>query len=385
MDARLKSLGAQGLRRSLPPSQAGVPSEWVTNCHDFASNDYLGLAEQNPDVSRETPIGSGASRLVTTTSNAAACLEAELAQHVQHESALLFTSGYAANVGTLGAIIDSETHVFSAESNHASLIDGIRLAKKKRLSRYPEHELNVLDRLLTQSSASQKLVVTEAVFSMDGSVTRLEELSELVQKHGAWLMVDEAHSYGLYGADGAGLCAQFHVRPEILIGTLGKALGSQGAFVAADTVAVDYISQRARSFVFSTGVSPLLAEATQAQLRRCKSADAARQNAFNAASLLREKLTPLAETHGLRLLFGDSLITSLVLNSPARTMNVARELKANGFLVGAIRPPTVPAGSSRLRIVSRAVHHPSTIEELASALERALSKTAGETLPKGFT
>lgn len=381
IENRLKELERQKLRRYLStPSEVDASA----NCEDFASNDYLGLGKAALHVSRETPIGSGASRLVTSNSSNAAHLEQAFAKHTGREAALLFTSGYAANVGTLSAILDEQIQVFSAEENHASLIDGIRLGKNHGVTRYPAHDLQTLARLLRESNVAKRLIVTEAVFSMDGSVINIGALTELARAHGAWLMIDEAHSYGLYGNQGAGLCAQVGAKPEILIAPLGKALGSQGAFVAGNASTIDYLSQRARSFVFSTGVSPLLAEASLLQLERCQRADDLRNAAFESASVLRQSISPIAKHHALELRFGDSLITSIILRCPSTTISVGHFLRQRGYLVGAIRPPTVERGTSRLRLVSRAQHTQAVIENFAIVLSEALSRHL-ETTPNTST
>jgi 8-amino-7-oxononanoate synthase len=333
---------------------------------DASSSDYLGLALG--DVSRETPPGAGASRLVQGTRPEHEALERELADWVGQESALLFTSAYAANVGAIAALGGDESIVISDELNHASIIDGCRLARGEVLVT-PHLDLAAVDGALSAArSTPARWVVCESYFSMDGDGPNLPALRALCDRHRAFLVVDEAHALGVFGPAGAGRCAERGVRPDVLIGGLGKAVGSQGGFVAGSAALRTFLWNRARTFVFSTAPSPLLCVDTLRQVRAARAADRQREGLLANAAALRAKLTE----RGLSIAPGSfGPIIALVLGEPERALRVAAALRARRILAQPIRPPTVPEGTARLRLTVSAAQSPADIERLADALAEA--------------
>jgi 8-amino-7-oxononanoate synthase len=335
---------------------------------DASSNDYLGLALG--DVSRETLPGAGASRLVQGTRPEHEALEHELADWVGQESALLFTSAYAANVGAIAALGGDESIVISDELNHASIIDGCRLARGEVLVT-PHLDLTAVDGALSAArSTPVRWVVCESYFSMDGDSPNLPALRALCDRHRAFLVVDEAHALGVFGPAGAGRCAELGVRPDVLIGGLGKAVGSQGGFVAGSAALRAFLWNRARTFIFSTGASPLLCADTLRQVRAARAADLERQRLLANAAALRAKLTE----RGLNIVPGSfGPIVAVVLGESERALRVAAALRARRILVQAIRPPTVADGTARLRLTVTAAQSPADLERLVDALAEAAS------------
>lgn len=340
---------------------------------DLTSNDYLGLGRTA--VSRETldtclhvPPGGRASRLIFGTHPAHTALERELAAWVGLPSALLFSAGYAANVGTLAALAGPGDTIFSDALNHASIIDGCRLSRA-HVQIYHHCDLDDLDaQLRTASEQGHRWVVTETYFSMDADTPDLERISAICRVHRASLIVDEAHALGVFGPYGSGLCQDSGVRPDALIGTLGKAVGAQGAFVAGSAALRTYLWNRARSFVFSTAPSPFLATLTAAQVRRARAADAQRARLHAACHRVRgaldragAQLTP--NSHGP--------ILPLILGTNAAALDAARTLSRVGIRARAIRPPTVPPGTARLRVTLDATLADPELDRLVQALLQA--------------
>ncbi|KYF62025.1 8-amino-7-oxononanoate synthase [Sorangium cellulosum] len=340
----LSELNRAGLLRT--PPVAGVPAGMLVLC----SNDYLGYAGL-PLSSADDASGAGASRLVSGTHEAHLVAEREVAAWLGTEAALLFSSGYAANVGTLAALARPGDVIVSDALNHASIIDGCRLSRAA-VEVVRHGDLSSVEVALTRAGgARRRWVVTESLFSMDGDTPDLRGLRELCDRHDAALIVDEAHALGVFGPSGAGLCAEAGVRPDVLVGTLGKSLGLHGAFVAGSSTLRTYLWNRARSFVFSTGISPMVALATVDRVRRAAADDAGRARLATVTDRLRSGLREL----GARLLPGSSgPILPWVLESPSVAVEMSQRLARQGILVQAIRPPTVPAGTSRLRITSSA-------------------------------
>ena len=337
---------------------------------DAASNDYLGLA--NHAVSRETHAapGAAASRLIYGTSSEHLRLEAELAHWVRTESALLFSSAYAANLGLVSALGTRESIIISDAANHASLIDGARLSRAE--VRVVAHlDLDALRLALAQARHSSACwVVTESYFSMDGDGPDLVAMRDLCDAHDACLIVDEAHALGVFGPAGAGRCAEAQVAADILVGALGKAVGTQGGFVAGSALLRSYLWNKARSFVFSTAPSPRHADLTSAHLKLAQEADDARRRLAANAALLRAELLaaglPVAAAS-----FGP--IISVVLGSNERVLAAAAYLRRLGILAQAIRPPTVPVGGARLRLTVKATLSAPDLARLARAVVEACS------------
>ncbi|HET7788132.1 MAG TPA: 8-amino-7-oxononanoate synthase [Myxococcales bacterium] len=373
----LLSLRARGLLRALEPlrTPAGVeielrPGERLIN---FSSNDYLGLAadarvaEALAQGARTWGAGAGASRLVTGDFLPHHELEAGLAKLEDTEAAVLFGSGYAANCGLLPAFAGPEDLILSDALNHASLIDGCRLSRA-RVEIYPHCDVAAVDRLLAAVPARRRLVVTDTVFSMDGDRAPLRELSDLCRRHGALLVLDEAHATGVIGPRGAGLAAELGVSPDLRMATLSKAFGVAGAYVAASRAACDLLVNRARPLVYSTALPPALACAALASLRILAGPEGEARRAR-----LHENVRRFAV--GLRDLGiaarTDSAIVPVVFGTPERALAAAASLRGRGILAKAIRPPTVAAGTSRIRFALSAGHTHAHIDAAVQALLEA--------------
>ena len=318
---------------------------------DASSNDYLGLARGLPGtVSRETgeaAPGAGASRLVQGTRAEHEALEADAASWVRQESALLFSSGYSANLGVLAALTSPDAAVLSDSLNHASLVDGCRLGRG-RVAVVPHLDLAALETTLaTARGAATRWVVTESYFSMDGDAPNLRALRALCDRYRAFLIVDEAHALGVFGPAGAGLCAAAEVKPDVLLGTFGKAVGTQGAFAAGSEILRTFLWNRARTFVFSTASSPELCVRTRVHLQAARAADASRQALAARCSALREKL---AEERVPVVTGSFGPIVPVLVGSSAQADRVASALRERGILAQPIRPPSVPEGTARIRI-----------------------------------
>ena len=337
---------------------------------DFAGNDYLGLAHDprvqaaQAEGARRFGAGAGASHLVSGHLEVHDALEDALAQWTGRQRALLFSTGYMANLGVLQALADSNTAIFQDRLNHASLLDGATLSGA-RSRRFHHCNSADLERLLARSSAPHKLVVSDGVFSMDGDVADIATLAHVSQQHSAWLMVDDAHGLGVLGANGSGCVAGFDSQAvPILVGTLGKALGTAGAFVAGDAVLIEHLTQFARSYIYTTAQPPSIAAATLEALTIVQREPEHRQRLQRHINYFRQQALAL----GLPLADSHTPIQPLLLGNEPRTMAWAAKLAQRGIHVGAIRPPTVPNGAARLRITLSARHTPSDIDRLMEGL-----------------
>jgi 8-amino-7-oxononanoate synthase len=363
LEAELERLKRQGLLRS---PTAIVRGDRV----DLSSNDYLGYAAD--PVSRETlaleRAGAGASRLVSGTFPVHEELERTLARWLQTEAALLFSSGYAANVATIPALVGPEDAIFSDQLNHASIIDGCRLSGARTFI-YPHLDLNALRAQLKETRSFRRLlVVSESYFSMDGDAPALVELQALCREFGAIWMLDEAHALGVFGPRGAGLACEHGVQPDLVVGTFGKALGAQGAFVATTELARTWLWNRARGFVFSTGVSPLLSALVLHNVQRAQADDPARLRLAEACLSLREQL----QSSGVPLTAGQfGPIFPVLLGTSERALAASSRLREAGFHAPPIRPPTVPEGTARLRLTLSASTTPEALDRLAREVAAA--------------
>ena len=341
--------------------------------HNFCSNDYLGLAG-HPDIAKALQqgadkygTGSGASHLISGHSQAHEQLEQELAEFTGRPRALLFSAGYMANMGVISALVGRRDLVLQDRLNHASLLDG-GLLSRADLQRYKHANTEDLAARLSASNAERKLVVTDGVFSMDGDLPPLESMAVVTNQHQGWLMVDDAHGFGVLGKHGGGLIEALDLSIEqvpILVGTLGKAFGTFGAFVAGSEALIETLIQFSRSYIYTTALPPAVAVASSASLK-----------ILQAESWRREKLVSLvsrfrlgAKQIGLDLMDSQTPIQPVQINNDQRVMEINQQLRAKGFMVGAIRPPTVPKGSGRLRICLSATHTEEQIDQLLEALE----------------
>lgn len=344
----------------------------------FCSNDYLGLA-QHPKVveaftsaAQQYGVGSGASHLVNGHSLEHHLLEDELAEFTGRSRALLFSTGYMANIGVINGLLGRSDGVFEDKLNHASLLDGGLLSGAK-FHRFRHNDVSHLNEQLTKSSARRKLVVVDGIFSMDGDAADLPALASCAKKHDAWLMVDDAHGFGCIGQNGKGLvneCGLDEDDVPILMGTLGKAFGTFGAFVAGSETLVEALIQSARSYVYTTALPPAVAAATRASLRLLQAEQWRREKLQGLIKQFRQGCQAL----NLELMPSLSPIQPILLGSDDKAMAVSAKMAELGFWITAIRPPTVPEGTSRLRVTFSAEHSEEDVAQLLAALAEAVKK-----------
>ena len=339
----------------------------------FCSNDYLGLAD-HPDLVKsgkgaldEFGVGSGASHLVTGHSRYHQQLEEALAEFTGRPRALLFSTGYMANLGAVDALLGRGDSVFEDRLNHASLLDA-GLASGARFKRYRHLDADDLRQKLQQSEANRKLVVTDGVFSMDGDLANLPELVTAAAAHRAWTMVDDAHGFGCIGKGGRGIVDYYGLNPSqvpVLVGTLGKAFGTFGAFVAGTGELIETLIQHARTYIYTTALPAAVAAASLASLRLVETDDWRREKLRHLIARFRRGANQL----GLQLMPSETPIQPLVVGEADETLALSAHLKERGILVTAIRPPTVPVGSARLRVTLCAKHSEEQIDLLLEALD----------------
>jgi 8-amino-7-oxononanoate synthase len=390
LSAKLGAISAQSLKRALRRADTGTAPRQTVNGREllmFCSNDYLGLAAEPAiadalaEGARRWGGGSGASPLVSGHSAAHEAVTDTLARwfapHIPQARAISFCTGYMANLAVVTALGDEHTEIFSEQLNHASLIDAARLAKAT-VKRYGHADVAGLRALLAASSAKVKLIVTDAVFSMDGDLAPVPALLALANEFDAWLVVDDAHGFGVLGAQGRGTLEHFGLNSErlILVGTLGKAAGLAGAFVAAHATIVEYLLQAARNFIFSTASPPAVEHALLTSFALIEGPLGAQRRANLVArqAQLRDGLLALITRHphlGWQLTDAATPIQPLIVGGNAEVMALAAALEAAGLRVPGIRPPTVAAGTARLRITLCGTHTAADVDALLTALERA--------------
>jgi len=370
----LDKLAEQGLYRSrrIIASPQGVHLQLngkpVIN---FCSNDYLGLANHPAvvqtfkDAVDSYGVGSGSAHLICGHSSAHHALEDELAAFTGRERALLFSTGYMANIGVINALVGRGDTVFEDRLNHASLLDG-GLSSGAKFKRYAHTDTAHLEQLLAPATGN-KLIVTDGVFSMDGDFAPLPKLVVLAKKHDAWLMVDDAHGLGVIGAYGGGLLAHYGLSQDdvpVLMGTLGKSFGTFGAFVAGSEVLIETLIQSARTYIYTTAMPAAVAEATRASLKILIAEDW-RRDKLNALVM---RFRSGAGQLGLQLMPSLSPIQPIMIGSSQQAVDISNALLAAGFLVSAIRPPTVAQGTARLRVTFSALHDEEMVDRLLEAL-----------------
>jgi len=390
LNQRLREREAHVLRRHRRTAESPcAPHQRVSGREmlSFSSNDYLGLAnhpvliEALAEGARRYGAGSGASHLISGHSRAHVLLEDELAHWlspcIPEARALSFCTGYMANLALLTALGDASATIFADKLNHASLVDGALLAEAP-LQRYPHGRLDLLANQLRVCSTPIKLIVSDAVFSMDGDLADLPALLTLVEAHDAWLVIDDAHGFGVLGQRGSGSLSQFGLRNERLIymGTLGKAAGLSGSFVAAHPSVIEWLVQSARSYIYTTAAPPAIAHAVLASLRLIAGdeGEARRARLAQSIGMLRDGLSALVQEYpglGWRLAASTTAIQPLIVGDNAAALGLAAALDAQDLWVPAIRPPTVPVGTARLRITLSAAHTPHDVQTLVDGLARA--------------
>jgi 8-amino-7-oxononanoate synthase len=341
---------------------------------DFSSNDYLGLAthprlvEAVTNAVREYGVGAGASRLISGNNPEHVALETELAEYFEAERALTFGSGYAANVGIIPALVGRGDTIFADALNHASLIDGCRLSRAD-VHIYPHLDAAALGALLQRHRASTRraLIVTDGLFSMDGDSAPISEIVDLARQYDAWTYVDDAHAAGIVGVDGRGSAsgARRQGQIDVTVGTLGKAFGVAGSFVYGSSTLIQYLVNRARSFIFSTAMMPAQAAAAREAVRMVRTEPTHRERLLANAI----RMTRMLHGAGIKALgAAGAHIVPVMIGDAGRTVGIGAQLASRGYLVGAVRPPTVANGSSRLRITVSAAHTQLQIGGLAETL-----------------
>ena len=375
LETGLAQLASEGLLRRRRTLDAPCGPEAVIEGQRviaFCSNDYLGLANHPAliaaaqQAAERWGVGSGASHVVSGHLRPHAELEERLAAVVGQERALYFTTGYMANLAIAPTLVERNDAIFADKLNHASLIDAAQLARAEHI-RYPHGDLDHLARRLAQSSARRKLILTDAVFSMDGDLAPLPELFELAERYDAWLVVDDAHGFGVLGPGGRGSLAHFGLPSSprlILMGTLGKAAGVSGAFVAGDRRVMEWLMQRARPYIFTTASSPIIVATLIASLDLIANGDERRAHLQRLIARLQAGLSDLPQS----LLPSPTAIQPLLIGGNDVAMQLAGQLFERGLWVPAIRPPTVPIGSARLRISLSAAHSEAQLDALIKTL-----------------
>jgi len=385
LQEHLDALESDGLRRTLRRidrrSEARIHIG-AASYVDFASNDYLGLAcdprisAAATDALRANGTGSAAARSISGNQAIHEELERQIADFKGTEAALLFTSGYAANLGAIPALVRKGDAVYTDKLNHASLIDGCRLSRAE-VRVFPHRDIAALRRMLAMDKGfRRKMIVVDSVFSMDGDIFPLDDLVGVAEESGAWTYVDDAHATGVLGERGTGSVEHFGVegKIDVVMGTLGKALGTAGAFIAGSTTLVQFLINRARSFVFTTAPPVSMAAATIEALHIAQEEGWRRERLRANAIRLRSALAPLLPDY---CFYDDSSphILPVPVGSAAHVVRIGAELQSRGFIVGVVRPPSVPMGTSRLRITSSAAHTEEQIDALAYHLTQILRDT----------
>lgn len=368
--ARLEREGLRRRRRTLEGPQGTHVQVDGRSYVSFCSNDYLGLAS-HPDLieaacrgARKYGVGAGASHLLLGHSSIHEEAERVLAEFVGLPAALLFSTGYMANIGAVAVLAGRNDAVFCDRLNHASLNEAALLSRAK-LYRYPHLDMDALGGLLSKSKEKRKVVLTDSVFSMDGDIAPVRELHELCEQHDAMLLLDDAHGFGVLG-EGRGVLSHFGIRSSriVYMGTLGKAAGVSGAFVAGDEGLIDMLVQKSKSYVYTTAQPPLLAEALLASLNLIETESWRRRHLAGLVDRLKSKL-------GNELMPSNTPIQPFVVGGNDASTRLSAKLAESGMIVPAIRPPTVPKGSARLRISLSAAHTFEELDRLIAALKNA--------------
>ncbi|MBF0522780.1 MAG: 8-amino-7-oxononanoate synthase [Candidatus Omnitrophica bacterium] len=372
----LKKVEDRGIKRHLRTLQSPQGPKVMIDGKEylnFCSNDYLGLANDKrlKDAAKECitkeGLGSGASRLVCGNLSAHVELEKSLAEFKGTESALVFNTGYMANVGIISALFDRQDMIFADKLNHASIVDGILLSQAK-FKRYPHNDMGALEELLKTETGKKRVIITDSVFSMDGDLAPLDKIVELAKKYDCLVMIDEAHAFGIMGKNGKGLVEHFGVEKEIDIqmGTLSKAVGSFGAYVCGSSKLKTFLVNKARSFIYTTALPPSVAAASKMGIDIIRQDLALRQKLWDNTKMLHQELKRL----GFNIMNTETPITPIFVGDAVEAIHFSKKLFEAGILISAIRPPTVPQNTSRLRLTVTAGHAKEDMMQLLSVLER---------------
>ncbi|WP_444994973.1 8-amino-7-oxononanoate synthase [Aliikangiella sp. IMCC44359] len=373
-----KAAGENRQRRiinSAQQTQTMLGTQVVVN---FSSNDYLGLANSHnakralSSHCERYGFGSGASHMICGHQQAHENLEIALAEFIQRDAALTFTCGYMANLAIIQSLSSKNDVIIADKLNHASLIDGVQLSQAAS-QRYPHCDLTALETRLKKSSQN-KFVVTDSVFSMDGDIAPLPDIVGLCEKYQAILIVDDAHGFGVLGTSGQGCCEYYNLNQKqlpVVMSTLGKALGGFGAFVSGEKVLIDYLMQFARSYIYTTAMPSAVAQANLANLETLKSQPFLIEKLNNNIQLFKR----LCADNDITLIDSSTAIQPVLIGHNEKTMAVFQSLMEQGILVGAIRPPTVPPNSARLRVTLSAAHTEAEIFTLVQSLKNSLNLT----------
>ena len=376
LKAFLKEKQAQHLYRSPLLSESAQQPQMKINGETtltFCSNDYLGLAN-HPDIRKafkqaadKYGVGSGAAHLINGHSIEHQKLEEELAEFTGRERALLFSTGYMANIGIVNALMERGDKIFADRLNHASLIDASLLSKAK-MQRYVHNDIAHLEKLYDKNNSENTLILSDGVFSMDGDTAPVTQLATIAQQHKAWLMIDDAHGIGVLGKNGAGLLEQQNLSQQqvpILMATLGKSFGTAGAFIAGSDDLIEYLIQTARTYIFTTAMPPAIAAASRASLKLVQKEGWRREKLQSLILQFKQGANEL----GLELMPSNTAIQPILIGSTKKALDISNKLRSHGILVTAIRPPTVPEGTARLRVTFSAQHGENDINILLDKLQ----------------
>lgn len=379
LQQELEKRKAEGLlrqRRLLDSPQAEHIVANNKHFLSFCSNDYLGLANRPELIAAmqkaagDSGVGSGASNLITGHHRYHDELEKQLAKFVEMPAALLFSTGYMANIGVIGALMGRHDAIFADKLNHACLNEGAYLSRAE-FHRFPHNDVIALEKLLGVSTAKHKLIAADAVFSMDGDIAPLPEYLALCEKYDAYLYIDDAHGFGVLGEHGKGSLSHFNLQSPriIMMATLGKAAGVAGAFVAGEQVVIDYLIQKANSYVYSTPAPPALSATLSAAVKLIEQGDDLRAHLQSLITYLKKNL----KLTKWQLMPSETAVQPLVVGGNHEVLALSEYLQTQGILVPAIRPPTVPVGTGRLRISLSAAHSLDDIKQLIEAIHQAES------------
>jgi 8-amino-7-oxononanoate synthase len=374
--AGLDKLRLENLYRSRKLTSSAQQVELIINRQkvlSFCSNDYLGLAnhpkviERLANAAQESGVGSGASHLITGHHKSHAALEEELAEFLGCEQALLFSTGYMANLGVVSSLASRNSAIFADKLNHASLNDAALLSRAK-LSRYAHQETDQLKKNIAAEEKTSKFILTDGVFSMDGTITPVKTLQSIAKKHAATLIIDDAHGIGVLGKQGKGCTEGLLTNDDILIGTLGKAFGTFGAFVAGKQENIEWIIQKAHSYIYTTALPPAIAEATRASLQLIKQEAWRREHLQELIQYFQDRCKHV----GINVCASKTPIQPIILGSSETALAISKTLLDTGILVPAIRPPTVAKNTARLRVTFSASHTKIQVDQLLVVLEQLL-------------